>query len=241
MTDWIYAFLDVPRDAWEVSKEFWTRATGWGLSAPRGEAGQFVTLEPAAGDAWVKMQAVDGPPGIHLDLDSPDRGAAVDRSVALGARKAWVYDEVQVMTSPGGLVFCHTLSDGPRRIERHGLRCVLDQICIDIPSSHWEAEIAFWQAITGREPDPRPRPEFAALTDPDPAGGLRILLQRLDETDGAVRAHADFATADRRAETDRHVALGATVRSVHDGWTVLSAPDGHPYCLTDRNPATGRR
>jgi hypothetical protein len=64
----------------------------------------------------------------------------------------------------------------------------------------------------------------------------RILLQRLGETDGPVRAHPDLATADRSADTDRHVALGARVVGVHGYWTVLTAPGGQVYCLTDRSP-----
>ncbi len=37
----------------------------------------------------------------------------------------------------------------------------------------------------------------------------------------------------------RHAALGATVEGTHERWTVLTAPGGQVYCLTDRDPLSG--
>jgi hypothetical protein len=139
------------------------------------------------------------------------------------------------MRSPGGFVFCQTLVDGAPALVRDGAT-VLDQVCLDIPSSHWDGEVAFWAALTGREPQVGALPQFVRLVE---EGRLRLLLQRLDETDGPVRAHPDLAIGDRASDTQRHLALGATLVRVHDHWTVLVAPGGQVYCLTDRDPATG--
>ncbi len=234
---WIQVFLDVPTTDLEPAVAFWSAVTGWQPSERRGEDGQFLTLLPATGAAYVRMQAVDGPPGVHLDLDSSDRTAAVARAAALGATHAWTYQDVEVVRSPGGFTFCHTLVDGAPVLERDGAT-VLDQVCLDIPAAHWEAEVAFWTALTGREPEVGALPEFVRLVED---GRLRLLLQRLDEPDGPVRAHPDLATANRAADVDRHVALGAVVSGVHDFWTVLTAPGGQVYCLTDRDPRTGTR
>lgn len=239
---WFHLFLDVPHEGWEEAVEFWSAATGWALSAPRGEDGQFLTLVPQEGDSWLKMQAVDDPaPRIHLDLDAVDRETAVKRATDLGASPAWTYEDVPVMRSPGGLLFCHT------SVERSGLRFarseperVLDQVCIDIPRVRWEQEVAFWAEITSRTPEPTKTPEFVRLADPDPHGGLRILLQRLEDEDGEVRAHPDLAVAHRATETCRHEALGAATVGVFEWWTVMRAPYGQVYCLTDRDPVTGR-
>ena len=62
----------------------------------------------------------------------------------------------------------------------------------------------------------------------------------VDEPDGRVRAHPDLATAHRAIDAQEHVRLGANVVSVNAFWTVLTAPGGQVYCLTDRDPATGR-
>lgn len=233
---WIQLFIDVPREGWERSVDFWTAATGWAASEPRGEGGQFVTLVPADGPGWVKLQAVDGPPRLHLDLDDPARAGATRRSVGLGARPQWEYEGVPVMRSPGGLFFCHTV-EAPGRIDRGDPLRVLDQVCIDIPARLWESETAFWAELLQRPLTKGREPEFAFL---DGGAALRVLLQRLDDESGEVRAHPDFAVADRAEETRRHVALGAEVEGVFAWWTVLRAPDGHVYCLTERDPATGR-
>lgn len=239
---WFHLFVDVPRPRWEEAVEFWSAATGWAISPPRGEDGQFVTLMPQTGDAWLKLQALDdGEPRVHVDLDAADREAAVERSRSFGAHPAWTYDGVPVMRSPGGLLFCHTLGESPApRFARSEPERVVDQVCIDIPRSHWEEEVAFWAAVTGRTPEPAKTPEFVRLADPDAHGGLRILLQRLEDEDGDVRAHPDVAVAHRASETCRHEALGAETVGVFEWWTVMRAPYGQVYCLTDRDPMTGR-
>ena len=236
MVAWIQLFLDTPAESYDDAVRFWSAVTGWEPSPPRGEVGQFLTLLPPAGPSYVKLQAVDGPPRVHLDLDSDDRGAALAASLELGASPAWTYESVPVMRSPGGLLFCHTLSEGPPAgaavLTRDG-STILDQVCIDIPAGHWEQEVEFWRDLTGRELEAATLPQFTRLPS---AGGLRILLQRLDEPDGTVRAHPDLASADREADTRRHVALGAALVGVLDRWTVLVAPGGQVYCLTDRDP-----
>lgn len=235
MVPWIQVFLDTPAASFDEAMDFWAAVTGWQPSQRRGEDGQFLTLLPPAGSAYVKLQAVDRPAGIHLDLDTADRPAAVERARSLGATTAWTYHDVEVMRSPGGFVLCHTLVDGDPALVRDG-STVLDQVCLDVPGEHWDAELAFWRDLTGRELQAASSSYFARLIAPDQP---RILLQRLDEPDGRVRAHPDLATADRPGDTARHVALGATVVAVHDFWTVLRAPAGQVYCLTDRDPSTG--
>jgi hypothetical protein len=236
MTSWIQIFLDTPADSFEEAVDFWAAVTGWTPSERRGEDGQFLTLVPAAGSSYVKMQAVDGAGGVHLDLDSDDRPAAIDRARTLGATTAWTYHDVEVMRSPGGFVFCQTLVDGEPALVRDG-STILDQVCLDIPSGLWEAETTFWRDLTGRDLQAATTPRFARLVAPDQP---RILLQRLDDPTGTVRAHPDLATADRAGDTSAHVGLGARVVGVHGYWTVLTAPGGQVYCLTDRDPTTGR-
>lgn len=231
----LHLFLDVPSARFDPALAFWAAATGWTPSSRRGESGQFLTLEPPAGPAWVKLQAVEGPGGVHLDLDHRDRDEGVERALELGATRAWRYHDVEVMRSPGGFVFCLTLG-GPAPSLMRDRDPILDQVCLDIPASRWETETSFWRDLTGRELTGAATSEFARLV----AGGEpRILLQRLDESEGVVRAHPDFATSRRAAATEEQVTLGAEVVAVEDWWTVLRAPGGQVYCLTDRDPATG--
>lgn len=240
---WLHLLLDVPSSRWTDSVPFWAAVTGTSVSPLRGEREQFVTLLPAEGAAWVKLQSIDGPePRVHLDLDGIDRARSVRFSVAAGAVPAWSYPGVAVMRSPGGLLFCHTVADSGDQphLHRGETEVVLDQVCIDIPSRCWRTEVTFWQTPTGRDLERGLRPEFALLGDrADPAGAPRILLQRLDDDAPAVSAHPDFATGHRHEQARRHESLGATIVSDFPRWTVMRAPSGHVYCLTDRDPATG--
>ena len=124
--------------------------------------------------------------------------------------------------------------------ERSGLivevgRVVLDQVCLDVPRAAWDAEVAFWEALTGWELRDSDEPGFAYLVRPHDVA-VRVLLQRVDDEHGPVRGHVDLACADRAAETARHLAAGATVVRERHFWTVMSDPTGRVYCLTDRSP-----
>lgn len=235
---WFDVFLDLPRATFPVSVAYWSTVTGWAPSAPRGERDQFLTLRPENGTPWVKMQAVDGGPRLHLDVASPDRASMRARVLELGAEPAWQYDDVPVLRSPGGLLFCLTIVGEDPQMARGGTS-ILDQVCLDIPPRYFETEVAFWRDLSGREVTVGRYEHFARLVDPDPAAPVRFLLQRVDDDRPHTTAHPDLAVVDRELETRRHLDLGAQVISVNEAWTVLRAPDGLVYCLTDRDPLTG--
>lgn len=232
---WTHIFIDVSVGDWKPSVGFWSAATATGVSPPWGDAGQYVTLIPAQGDGWVHLQRIEGPPRVHLDLDSHDPPVAREHSGTIGATPQWERPEALVMESPGGLVFCHS-HDGARQLVRSDPERVLDQVCIDVPAGHWEHEVRFWSEVSERDLTREESSEFALLAE---EGQARILLQRLGEETGPTRAHLDLATADRAAETRRHESLGAELVAVFEPWTVMRAPDGRDYCLTDRDPLTG--
>lgn len=217
---WLTAFLDFPAPVYDAGVAFWRAVTGFGLSAARGSAGEFATLLPPEGDAHLRVQRVgSGEPRVHLDVHR-------------------VGQPFEVHRSPGGLAFCLVGEPGERRTApadwgTHA--SAVDQVCLDIPSSRYDAECAFWADLTGWPVGEVDRPEFRRLADP-PGASMRVLLQRLDESDGPVRAHLDLATSDRGLETARHQSLGALVQRVHDQWTVLTDPTGLAYCITDRAP-----
>jgi hypothetical protein len=114
------------------------------------------------------------------------------------------------------------------------------QVCLDIPGPRFESEADGWARLSGGRVEVLDRrPEFAWLRVPGGPRPLDVLLQRLDSSDGPVGAHLDVGTPDRAAEVRRHLALGATPISDEEFWTVLADPAGLPYCVTDRDPATG--
>ncbi|MCW2843321.1 MAG: hypothetical protein JWN22_1237 [Nocardioides sp.] len=241
---WTTAFLDLPDAGFEDGLRFWEGVTGYERSAPRGPDGEFATLVPARGDAHLKLQRRrEGPGRLHLDLHVDDIAAAADDAERLGAGVVTRSDlGYVVMASPGGFPFCfvtHPASGPATPATWHGdLRTVVDQVCLDIPGPAYEEECAFWERLTGWELRvSAEHDEFRRLIRP-PDLPLQLLLQRLGEDDGPVRAHLDLATTDRAAETARHVGLGADLVEVFGGWTVLTDPAGTTYCITGRTPET---
>jgi glyoxalase superfamily protein len=50
---------------------------------------------------------------------------------------------------------------------------------------------------------------------------------------GKNRLHLDLSAPDRAAETERLVALGASVFATYDGHTTLLDPQGNEFCIVD--------
>jgi hypothetical protein len=237
---WTCAFVDRPAASFSRSHAFWTAVTDTRLSAFRGEQGEFVTLLPGGGaDACVKVQGVDsGAGGAHLDFAVDDVPEFVKSALQRGAGIAAEHEGWAVLRSPAGQLFCavpwHGESVRPPVVR--GSR--LDQVCIDVPPSLYDAEAAFWSGtLADWASAPGSRPEFHVLKPPT---GLpvRILLQRLGE-ERPASAHLDLACADLVATRTRHEDLGAVFVAQGAHWTVMRDPAGGTYCLTGRDPETG--
>ncbi|MFJ8632624.1 VOC family protein [Streptomyces sp. NPDC093568] len=237
---WTYAFIDRPVASLPRARSFWTAVTDTELSEPRGEQDEFVTLVPGGGaDPCVKAQGVEtGPGGAHLDFAVDDVLGFVKAALQLGAGLAAEHDGWAVLRSPAGQLFCavpwHGESVRPPVVR--GSR--LDQVCLDVPPSAYDAEVTFWSALLDDwQSAPGSLPEFHVLRPP--AGlPVRVLLQRLGE-EGPVAAHLDLACADIAATRARHEELGAALVARGAHWTVMRDPAGGTYCLTGRDPETG--
>lgn len=82
-------------------------------------------------------------------------------------------------------------------------------------------------AARGLTPETDPA---VALDGPE----LTIFFQQTAEPKRARnRVHVDVVSSDRPREIARLVALGATVRDEHDGFSVLLDPEGNEFCVTD--------
>ena len=224
---WVSAVLNFADGEYDAGVTLWRELTGYPLSPDSG----FLKARRLA----------SGPGGVQLDVHVPDVSAAVALVRGLGAT---VDDDDGAVAgrSPGGLSFrlvgdSALIPSVPSQWPG-GHTSLVDQVSIDIPQEHWETESAFWATLTGWDSEAVPGlSEYIFLVRP-PGAPLRIILQRLGEPTGTVRAHLDWAVSDRPAETGRHVAAGARVVQANPIWTVL---DGVvPYCVTDRDPATGR-
>ena len=245
---WVTAFLDVPTEAFDTAAAFWCQVTGSTLSARRGERNQFATFLPPDGDDYFRIQATDdGSAGVHLDLHTDDVRGLADSAVELGATETEDLGNLVLLRSPGGLPFCSVSHSGdaqrPTPLVADGVPdSILDQVCIDCPGDLLDAEVAFWAGVTGWPVVGASHHEFRVLDRP--AGiPIRLLLQQLgnDDPGDRVRAHLDVACgADAAQLVPRHEAAGA--RFIHPGrvWSTLADPAGLEYCLTQRDPVTGR-
>jgi hypothetical protein len=239
MIRWTYVFADRPADRLADASGFWTAATGSGLSGFRGDDDEFVTLLPEGTDPGVKLQGVGaGDGGAHIDLCTEDVRELTALARRLGARPVADHGDWAVLRSPAGGLFCAVPWHGEtvRPPVVSGSR--LDQLCLDVPPSRYDTECAFWTALTGWERRAGTRPEFTVLLPP-PGLPARLLLQRLDE-ERPASAHLDLACADIGAVRAWHEELGAVPVREGAHWTVMRDPAGGTYCLTGRDPETGR-
>lgn len=241
---WVHAVIDVPADKHARTAEFWGQALGWAAGPPWPTHPELRSFEPASGAPYVHLQQIDGPPRIHIDLESTTPETTVARSVELGAAIIGEQDHWQTLRSPGGLPFCvlgasdHETPSPVTFDDGHRARLV--QVCIDAPRSAHAAEVAFWRALlASRWVDSR-APEFAGKWHDDAGSPLQLLFQRLEETDGPVRAHLDHGTDDVPAEVRRLVALGAEDVGPGRGWHVLRDVAGLLFCVTQNSPERTR-
>lgn len=241
---WTTAFLDLPPDGFDAALAFWRRVTATELSSPRGVRGEFATLLPPDGDAFLRVQRFEGGPRVHLDLHVDDPDGAAAAAAALGATELHREAHV-VLRSPGGFVFCVVPwrdEDGERRRPAPVDGVVVDQVALDVPAGLHAAEVRFWSALTGWAARGTTEPELTLLRRP--AGiPLRLLLQRLgpDDPRTAVTAHLDLAAGGaRRTIAEAHVVAGARIVAVREDWVVMQDPAGIVYCLTAREPVVGR-
>jgi hypothetical protein len=247
---WTTAFLDTPADAPGRAEalEFWLAVTSSRLSPRRGDRGEFATLLPPDGDAYLRVQDTgDGEPSCHLDLHVDDVRASAREARRAGARVDVERDDLAVLRSPAGLPFCLVPVHNHRRrpppvTAPNGSTGLVDQLCIDLPAESFDRELRWWSNLTGWALSPSVESELIALTRP-PELPLRLLFQRQLEPTGPGRvatAHLDVACDDRAAQLAHHQALGATHLRHTDGWDILRDPCGRIYCVTDRDPRTGR-
>jgi hypothetical protein len=243
-SSWLHVVLDVPTGLHGEELAFWSAALGWEPGAPWSGHPELRSLEPDAGEPYVHVQEIEGPPRVHLDVEVPDPGATRARAAALGAGTVSEHDRWTTLASPGGLPFCVLRSPGPEGARTvpapvawpGGHRGRLVQVCIDAPAPAFDSEVTFWRDLLPGHWVDSPSPEFAGKWH-DGRSPLQLLFQRLDEPDGAVRAHLDHGTDDLDAEVARLLALGAEDVGRGRGWHTMRDPAGLAFCATENSPS----
>jgi hypothetical protein len=231
---WLTAFLDYPASEFDAGVGFWRAATGYGLSTPRGEAGEFATLVPPSGDDYLRVQRLgDGPTGLHLDVHVAEPWTAAETAEAAGAELVSESPHgFFVLRSPAGFPFCLTTFQAdavpPPVRWPAGHRSRVSRLCLDVPHRRYAAEVTFFQQVLGGQWLQAPDPETALRLAG--AGAIDIRLQPA-ELARSVTSHLHVVTDDLDAEVARLTALGARPRAARPGKTILEAPGGTALCV----------
>ena len=192
--------------------------------------------------------STSGPARIHLDLHVADPRAAADRAVVASARSRGGARPTgtSCSRSPGGLTFCFVAHPAARcgRPRRRGRRVTgrwSTRCASTCRGALYDVEAAFWAAVLEAEPERAAAPAGVLLAAARPAAGARRAAAAAGPRGRARWAHTStWAPATAPAEVARHVALGAELVVAEEFWTVLRDPAGLTYCITDRDPRTGR-
>lgn len=97
--------IDHPEDNYDDTLEFWAGATG-NTPVPEAEA-PYASLGRLGGLGLEAQRTGRGTPArIHLDIETDDVAAEVDRLLGLGAAIEERGRSLTIMRDPGGLIFC---------------------------------------------------------------------------------------------------------------------------------------
>jgi len=90
-----------------TATEFWSRALGRPVSNPDQDGdGRYAELKTDADEPFLLLQRTDHDPRIHLDIETDDLDAEVERLEALGATRIAFVKRWWVMQAPSGHRFC---------------------------------------------------------------------------------------------------------------------------------------
>lgn len=237
---WLHAVIDVPADQHRRLADYWSRALGWTVGDPWPGHPELRSFTPRRGASYIHVQEIEGPPRVHLDVESVDPDATVRRAGELGGSLIRQSDRWQTLLSPGGLPFCvlrvgEHIAPQPTTWQ-DGHRSRLVQISIDSPAAAHDREVDFWRVLLPGRWAESPAAEFAGKWHDDDGSPLQLLFQRLDEPVGPVRAHLDLGTDDLSAAVRRLERLGARDVGPGRGWHTLLDPGGLAFCATENSP-----
>lgn len=97
--------IDCQTDDLRREAEFWGAALG-GPASRHSNDGRYIDLQGDAGDPQVILQKVDHPSRIHIDIETDDIEAEVNRLQKLGAVIVEKMERWTIMEAPSKHRFC---------------------------------------------------------------------------------------------------------------------------------------
>jgi hypothetical protein len=99
------ALIDVPAELYEQEVGFWAQALGRPATIDDDDP-DYADLGQAVPGMQFFVQRVGDGPRVHLDIETDDVEAEVQRLEGLGAERVEQIRTWWVMRDPGGLLFC---------------------------------------------------------------------------------------------------------------------------------------
>ena len=97
--------IDCQTDDLAREAEFWGAALGGEIHAPGGD-GRYLDLRGDSADPRIILQKVEHPSRVHIDIETDDIEAEVERLLDLGASLVEKMPRWTVMEAPSGQRFC---------------------------------------------------------------------------------------------------------------------------------------
>jgi Glyoxalase-like domain len=98
--------FDFAPEKHDAGLNFWQKALQADAERESGYEEYHELIHPAAVGNYLTQQLGDGPSRVHLDIESSDRDAEVNRLVGFGARVRERFEHWTVLEDPTGIVFC---------------------------------------------------------------------------------------------------------------------------------------
>jgi hypothetical protein len=114
------ALFDVPDDAFAAETAFWSGVLGR-VPEPEEDGGDYASMQGLFSGLEVMVQRIgDGASArIHVDIETDDVEAEVQRLERLGATRVEEIDSWWVMRDPAGLLFCVVPAQSPAEFAAH--------------------------------------------------------------------------------------------------------------------------
>ncbi|MHB1509462.1 MAG: VOC family protein [Acidimicrobiales bacterium] len=109
--------VDVPREYYQDVVDFWSGALGDRAESDEDDPDYASLGQPVPGLQFM-VQQVDADARVHLDIETDDVEAEVDRLEQLGAERVEKIDTWWVMRDPAGVLFCVVRVQDPASFER---------------------------------------------------------------------------------------------------------------------------
>ena len=99
--------IDCQTDDLTSAGEFWSQALGLAtVSSSHPDDEGYIPLEDGPGKVHVELQQVSHPNRVHIDIETDNVGAEVQRLERLGAKKVKDVSDWCIMEAPTGHRFC---------------------------------------------------------------------------------------------------------------------------------------